>query len=66
MDQTLVFLMVLFLVMALSGATSAKKATPDADISPKTRRMLRVTGILILGSSLLGAAIVAYRLLPQQ
>jgi hypothetical protein len=66
MDQTLVFLMFLFLVVALSGATSAKKATPYADIPPKTRRTLRITGILILVSSLVGAALVAYRLFPQR
>jgi hypothetical protein len=65
MDDTLVFLMFLFLVMALGGATSAKKATPYADIPPKTRRLLQLTGVLILLSSLVGVAIIAFRLVPR-
>jgi hypothetical protein len=64
-DDTLVFLMFLFLVMALGGATSAKKATPYTDIPPKTRRLLQVTGIVILVSSLVGVAVLAWRLVPR-
>lgn len=65
MDDTMVFLMFLFLVMAFGGATSAKKATPYADIPPRTRRLLQWTGIVILVASLTGIALIALRLVPR-
>ena len=50
----------LFILMGIAGATSAKKATPYAEIPSGTRRLLQFSGVLVVVLSLVGIAFLLF------